>query len=173
MPEEEKKETGIESPFVDQPKPESYPGENFDYNAYQYEHTGKAIMEVWRLLGENANRAVWKIGSTREEIQADIDFFSEKVMNILIACDVPHRDIQNMTDNFFGFLELIFKHPTRTYKEYVDELLAYTIKEENPGAPLYDRDYATVGGLYRALHKARELEPDKYFNIQNKKKEVE
>ncbi len=161
--EEEKKE--IPSPFIDQPQ------EQFDYETLQDNTAVKAMVEIWKVFGEDAEKVAMKHTVTKEEWQENINVVSQKVMGVLIECNVAHRDMQSMLDNFYGMLQFVFKTISRQYNEYEKELLAYTIKAENPGNQLYDRDYATVSDLFKALQKARETEGDmgaKYFNIQKK-----
>ena len=161
--EEPKKEEGVASPFVEQPK--------FDYETLQDNTAVKAMSEIWKVFGENADLVAMKHDISKETWQENVDIMAQKVLNILIDCNVAHRDFQNMVDKFYATLQFVFKVITRQYNEYEKELLAYTIKAENPGNHLYDRDYATIGDLFNALQKAREAENDlgaKYYNIQKK-----
>ncbi len=160
---EEKKEESVPSPFVDQPK--------FDYETLQDNTAVKAMIEIWKAFGENAEMVAMKHDIKKEEFQENIDVMSQKVLNILIECEVCHNDMQNMVDNFYQMFNLVFKVITRQYNEYEKELLARVIGQRNPGTNKYSREYATVSGLFSALKDIREKHGDMgedYFFIEKK-----
>lgn len=167
---ENKKEPGaIESPKEFLPeKPE------FDYNKLQDETTYKAVGEILKCLGRNAELFVFTHDTKNEKIMENFATVEQEILNLIIDCKVPNTDLQLLSDQLTTVIYQIFKGISKQNKEFEKELLARTIGTRNPGNGKYSREYATLGDMFEALIKIRKDQGDNtedYFFIEKKKEE--
>lgn len=154
---------GIPSPFVKPP--------SFDYNRYQDETTIVAIDRIWKLFGENSDLLTYKSDKDKDQIGNDQATVAQKVLEILVDCQVPNGDIQMVIDTFQVAIRMIFELITRQKVELEKEFLARCMNARNPGDHHYSREYGTIKDLFVALQAKRieqKDDPYGYFYVQKK-----
>lgn len=168
QPEEEKKEEGVESPYV---KVEPVEEPAFDYDAHRDNTTSKAVTAIFKILGENAERLTYKSDATTEKIEEAEGVVVQQMMEAIIENRVPEGDMQTLIDTFTVVLHRLFDTISRMKKEYEREFLARALNGRNPGDNHYSREYSTIGDLYVALEKIRTEQKDDahgYFYVAKK-----
>lgn len=155
----------IKSPFVEQP-PEKY-----DYNKLRDETTVQAIVSIYKVLGENAEKLAYSSTATPDEIGDRIDEVAQKVLEALVAHKVPNCDMQHLIENFQTTIHFIFKSIAKQKNELEKEFMARHIGARDPGNNLYSAEYATLGDFFAALEKIRiEQGNTDYFIVNPKEK---
>lgn len=150
------------------------PATTFDYNKLQEETTLVAIKRVWQLFGQNAELLVFKHSTTPEMIVENHSKLAQGILEILIECKVPERDMKFFIENFQVTMFQIFDAIGKQKNEIEKEFLARSIGSKNPGVPhQFSREYTTIGDLFQATMKIRkEQDPDgtngSYFRMTEK-----
>lgn len=158
-------EEAVQSPYIESALPQ------FDYDAYQDQTTVKAIAEILRCIGRNADFLVYTHDTPQEEIIDKMSTVGQKILNILIDCKVPDMDLQTMSDKLAQIPFQLFKLVARQSNEFEKELLARYIGTRDPGTKKYSREYATLGDMFQALIKLRADQgnnAEDYFFIKKK-----
>ncbi len=155
MSEEEK----IPSPYVPgaEPATSSTP---FDYDTHQDETTIKAMEEIYKVMGENSKLLVFTHTQEISEITDNISDLSLKILNVLIDCKVPMKDLSKISDNIQQLIGMVFTEVSKQKNGFEDELLARRIGSRDPGTNDYSKEYATIGDLFTALKDTRQEQGD-------------
>lgn len=153
-----KEEGTIESPYV----PES-----FDYNKYQTETTGKAMLEIYKVLGENAASLSYTNDSTTESINEGMHIVADKIRDILVDCKVPNGDMQKLMDTMQSTMGIVFNIIIKQKDNFEKELLARVIDSRDPGFPeKCSPEYVTLGDLFMAVKKLQDSQGvDHFYHI--------
>ena len=156
-----KKEGEVLSPLSpDQPK--------FDYNLHHDETTVKAITDIYKIFGRNADKLSFNSKSEGKEIGDNFDAVAMEIVQAIISNNVPEVEMQNLIESFQTVIHHIFSIIAKMKTEYEKEYLARSMGSRDPGTGHYAREYATMGDLYKSLEKIRIEQKDDekgYFNV--------
>jgi len=164
--EEVKKEnSGTLTPYIE-PIP-------FDYDKYQDEHTIKATIEILKCIGKNAELLAYTHDTESNVIVENMSKVAQEIMNIIIDCKVPNSDMQKLADLLSQTPYQLFTIIQRQNSEFEKELLARFIGVRDPGTKKYSREFSSMGDMFEALIKLREIQGNNvedYYNIEKKDK---
>lgn len=129
--------------------------QGFDYEKYQEETTNVAIARIYKVLGENADRLVFKKTASNEEVSDVQEDMAQKIIEILIDTKAPYNDHQYISDNFTVMLHTLFNIVAKRKNEIEKEFMARSVGARNPGTDQYSKEYTSFGDLCTALIKVR------------------
>lgn len=165
--EQKKEEEAIKSPFVPQGDPVTY-----DYDKHQDDTTIKAVVELLKCLGKNAELIAFKHDAKQEDMVENINKVAMEMLNIIIDCKVPNSDMQKLSDTLTQLPFQLFTVVSRQKIEFEKELMARYIGTRDPGTKKYSKEFATLGDIFAALIKLRETQGNNvedYYNLEKKK----
>lgn len=169
----------VESPYeaevqmVEVTVPHPLENAEFDLDKYQYDVTAKAILSIFKILGENAETLSFnKNADTAETIMDKLNSVSQKIQDSIIDNEVPDLAMQDVLDTINTIIAQLFNIMTRQKNEFQKELLARVIGTRNPKEGRYDRGYATLGDMFLALKRVKAEQGDKAEDYYALKKKV-
>lgn len=144
----------------------------FDYNKYRDDTVIPAMVQITKLLGENAEQIYQAWGKDQEASKAIQVEMSNKVVAIMASCGVARTDLDaclNIPQSFYVALSNVVMSQIRQHEH---EIMSRVVGAKNPGNNKFDLEYATYGDLLKTVIKVREETGNKvedYFNLSPKK----
>lgn len=127
----------------------------FDYDALQERTTIPAMNAVWKIFGENADLISFNRKMTAEMITNNQAVVVQKILETLVAFDVPECDMKIFVESFQVVMFQIFDALARQKNELEKEFLARSIGAQDPGTGKFSREYAGLKDLFSALMQVR------------------
>ncbi len=123
---------------------------SFDYNKLRDDITVPAVIEIFRVLADNAEYLVPKTTTTNEEALENESKVAEKVKEVLVNRKVPNIDMQFLL-NCFNSIEHIFTAILKQKNQTEKVLLNLAIAAKDPGTGEPSLDYASLDDLFKAF----------------------
>jgi len=135
----------------------------FDYQKHQNETTIKAISDIYKILGENAELMTNTPETDMKEVNKNQSIVCEKIIQALSSNNVPLKDLPVLTDTISSTIFMIFSQIKVQLDRFENEFLALSYESRNPGDNHFSKEYATVDNLFNSLNKKRaEHKDDEY-----------
>lgn len=142
--------------------------EQFDYNKLRDETAIPAMVEILKLIGDEAHTIVFTGQKQKHEIDDAYDKLSRKVIEVLVKHNVAKVDLPHCFQYFQSVIYVIEDSIKKQIQGHEREILSRTIGKRNPGSGKFDVDFTNMADLISSLFAVRKNTGDNvadYFHM--------